>query len=98
MRKDLEKELGEEKIQQLKKKNKMVKKPDFDNSPDPVDQYIHYKMYDWGNNVLNGVAYVAEDDTFLITGKMWDHIYKVKLDYRDFVVSNEDTPEYSDEL
>ena len=31
------------------------------------------------NNVLNGIAYRAETDTFLITGKRWDVIYEIRL-------------------
>lgn len=35
--------------------------------------------YDWGNNVLNGIAYNKEKQTFLVTGKMWDFAYEVKI-------------------
>lgn len=47
--------------------------------------FKHYFYYDGGNNVLNGIAYNASDDTFILTGKMFNHIYKAKLDYRKYV-------------
>jgi glutamine cyclotransferase len=30
--------------------------------------------------VLNGIAYDAEDDVFYLTGKLWNSVYKVRLD------------------
>lgn len=30
-------------------------------------------------DVLNGIAYDEADDTFLVTGKSWEHLYRVKL-------------------
>jgi glutamine cyclotransferase len=41
--------------------------------------------YDWGNAVLNGIAYKKETDSFILAGKLWDHIYEVKLDYLSYV-------------
>ena len=38
--------------------------------------------YDWGNNVLNGIAYDEETDTFVITGKDWDLMFFVKLNIK----------------
>lgn len=35
--------------------------------------------YDWGNAVLNGIAYHEPSDTFVIAGKDWDLIFYVKL-------------------
>ena len=35
--------------------------------------------YDYRNNVLNGIAYYKENDSFLITGKMWDFLFEVNL-------------------
>jgi glutamine cyclotransferase len=49
------------------------------------DEYLDFATYDWGNNVLNGVAYDSKDDSFIVSGKMWHHIFKVKLDYRDSI-------------
>ena len=43
------------------------------------------KGYDFNNNVLNGIAYREETDTFLVTGKMWDFLFEVKLDYHDYI-------------
>ncbi len=37
---------------------------------------------DWtlkGGAVLNGIAYHKEEDYFLLTGKLWKHVYKMKL-------------------
>lgn len=41
--------------------------------------------YDFGNAVLNGIAYYQPNDSFLVAGKLWDHIYEVKLDYREAI-------------
>lgn len=30
-------------------------------------------------DVLNGIAYVPNDDTFLLTGKLWPHLFKVRF-------------------
>lgn len=35
--------------------------------------------YDYGNNVLNGVALDVENMEFYLTGKRWNFIYKVKF-------------------
>ncbi|VEH04426.1 glutamine cyclotransferase [Corynebacterium kutscheri] len=32
------------------------------------------------NNVLNGIAYLPEEDRFLITGKRWPDMYKVRFE------------------
>ena len=57
----------------------------FDNSLEDKEQMLHYETYDKANYVFNGISYVSHDDTFLLTGKMWDHFYKVKLDYHKYV-------------
>jgi len=81
MKKQSAADLGRDRVKKIKK----VRTPNFANSPDPEDVYKHFSTYDWGNNVLNGVAYLKEDDSFLITGKMWNHVYKIEVDYRDAV-------------
>ena len=43
------------------------------------------KNYDYLNAVLNGIAYFPKNDSFLITGKMWDFIFEVKLDYYQYM-------------
>ena len=51
-------------------------------------QFISSKgeqRYDWGNAVLNGIAYQDSNDSFIISGKLWDFIYEVKLDYRKYM-------------
>jgi glutamine cyclotransferase len=30
-------------------------------------------------DVLNGIAYKPETDTFLLTGKLWPHVFEVEL-------------------
>ncbi len=35
--------------------------------------------YDFGNNVLNGIAFHAPSQNFYLTGKRWDFIFEVKL-------------------
>lgn len=30
-------------------------------------------------DVLNGIAYVPNDDTYLLTGKLWPHLFKVRF-------------------
>ena len=51
----------------------------FHNSEDPSQLYRHYLFYDWNNYVFNGIAYDDKSESFLVTGKMWDFIYKVRL-------------------
>ena len=33
--------------------------------------------YDWNDNVLNGIAYARDRDSFFITGKNWDKLFEV---------------------
>ena len=35
--------------------------------------------YDYGNNVLNGIAYDSANDEFYITGKRWNFMFKLKI-------------------
>ena len=74
--------------------------PDFGTKShtDPVLSYAHFATYDYPNNVMNGVAYVPDDDTFLVTGKMWDFLWKIKLNYHDYVRGPNEEEEDSDEL
>ena len=50
-----------------------------------MDRFLHYQFYDWWNNVPNGIAYDQSDDTFWITGKMWDFAFNVQLDYQEVI-------------
>ena len=50
--------------------------------------YKHYEFYDINNNMLNGIAYLRESDTFLVTGKMWNHIYQLRLNYRPYIMED----------
>lgn len=38
--------------------------------------------YDKQNNVMNGIAYRKETDTFFFTGKNWDKITELSLNYK----------------
>ena len=63
---------------------KVAKKWDLTDLVNQQKDYISEtgeEGYDWGNNVLNGIAYKKETDTFLLTGKMWDFLFEVHLDY-----------------
>jgi glutamine cyclotransferase len=40
---------------------------------------LPYRSVQPGEDVLNGIAYIPERDTFLITGKLWPHIFEVKF-------------------
>ena len=53
----------------------------FNNSMEEEHVFRHYASYDYENNLFNGIAYDSRDDTFLLTGKMYDNIYKVKIQY-----------------
>ena len=50
---------------------------------------LEYTSYESLNAVLNGIAYYPPNDTFILTGKLWDVIFEVKLDYWDVVKENE---------
>ena len=40
---------------------------------------LPYKSRIPGEDVLNGVAYIPERNTFLLTGKLWPEIYEVRI-------------------
>ncbi len=40
---------------------------------------LPYKSRIPGEDVLNGIAYIPERDTFLLTGKLWPEIYEVRI-------------------
>ena len=86
--KALTEELGVDRTKRLQKEHTrsgIRTANNFDNKKDANARYKHYKMYDTANNVLNGIAYDNSTDTFLVTGKMWDHVYQIKLDYEEKV-------------
>jgi glutamine cyclotransferase len=39
----------------------------------------HPLDFDEGNNVLNGIAYDAQNNRIFVTGKKWPHLYQVKF-------------------
>lgn len=57
----------------------------FNNSKHIEHIYRHYNNWDDKKNVLNGIAFQKKDDTFILMGKMWDHIYNVEIDYHKYV-------------
>uniref|UniRef100_A0A7S3IKG8 Uncharacterized protein n=1 Tax=Strombidium inclinatum TaxID=197538 RepID=A0A7S3IKG8_9SPIT len=62
----------------------------WDMSEVVAEQYTYIKEkgetnYDDRNNVLNGIAYRAETDSFLVSGKRWDFVFDIKLDYHKYL-------------
>ena len=57
----------------------------FENLTDPESEFKHYVTFDKNNYYLNGIIYLPWDDSFLIGGKMWVNIHKVKLDYLKYI-------------
>jgi glutamine cyclotransferase len=35
--------------------------------------------------VLNGIAYIKDRDSFLISGKLWGTIFEIKFDYKKYI-------------
>mmetsp|Transcript_19244 Transcript_19244/g.29509 ORF Transcript_19244/g.29509 Transcript_19244/m.29509 type:complete len:151 (+) Transcript_19244:989-1441(+) len=48
-----------------------------------------YDNFDWNNAQLNGIAYYPLHDSFLLTGKVWEFIFEVKLNYREVIAQYE---------
>lgn len=40
---------------------------------------ITWQRYDVLNNVLNGIAYHKETDTFFVTGKNWHYLFQIRF-------------------
>ena len=57
----------------------------FNNTEEDEDIYRHYNFWDPTNNVLNGIAYQIRDDSFILTGKMFDFIYNVRIKYHEYI-------------
>ena len=47
-----------------------------------VQELGQKRGYDWNNNVCNGIAYIPAEDAFLVTGKRWNLLFKIKLAQR----------------
>lgn len=43
---------------------------------------LNETKYDRVNAVLNGIAYEKSSDSFILTGKDWDYMFRVRLDYK----------------
>ena len=43
------------------------------------EEATKYGRYDKQNYVLNGIAYDSVEDVFYLTGKMWNFVFKIKL-------------------
>jgi glutamine cyclotransferase len=41
----------------------------------------NWNVYDKMNNVLNGIAYHKESQTFFLTGKNWHYLTQVKFNF-----------------
>lgn len=50
---------------------------------------LEFTAYEKLNAVLNGIAYYPPNDTFIMTGKLWDVLFEVKLDYMEAVTDHE---------
>lgn len=46
-----------------------------------MKQKGEYAGYDHGNNVCNGIAYDEAEKSFYVTGKRWNMMFKIKLDW-----------------
>ena len=57
----------------------------FNNSTDLEDVFNHYMFWDHQTFVLNGISWSESDDSFILTGRAWNQIHKVKLDYHKYV-------------
>jgi len=62
-------------------RNYLVKiDPDSGNALAVIDaSALPYKSRMSGEDVLNGIAYIPERDTFLLTGKLWPEIFEVRI-------------------
>ena len=58
-----------------------------------IHQFEKGLSYTWNesaNAVLNGIAYYPPNDSFIITGKLWDLCFEVKLDYWEQMKAHKD--------
>ncbi|MFW6000859.1 MAG: glutaminyl-peptide cyclotransferase [Halanaerobium sp.] len=44
-----------------------------------LEHILDKSKYDYNIDVLNGIAYLEKNDSFLITGKFWPKIFEIKL-------------------
>ena len=62
---------------------KIVKEWDLTELKDIQADHVKNELfYGWSNNVLNGIAYYEENDSFILTGKNWDFLFEVELQYK----------------
>ena len=47
----------------------------------PWTPSLEQPPHGWSHAVLNGITYLSDRDSFLLTGRDWDTIFEVKLDY-----------------
>jgi glutaminyl-peptide cyclotransferase len=43
------------------------------------EQNKSMNYYDYGNNVLNGIAHDPQEDIWYVTGKRWNLLFKIKI-------------------
>ena len=58
-----------------------------------IHQYEKGLSYTWDesrNAVLNGIAYYPPNDSFILTGKLWDLCFEVKLNYWEQMKAHKD--------
>lgn len=64
----------------------IVKTWDFKELNDIITENLENKGEVIDNDaVLNGIAYLESKDAFIITGKLWDQAFLVKLDYYKYM-------------
>ena len=62
---------------------KIIKEWDLTELKEIQENHVSMEMfYEWRNNVLNGIAYYEENDSFILTGKNWDFLFEVELQYK----------------
>ena len=66
------------------KSGKVVKTWEMDELKEYVlnDILISPRSFD---AVLNGIAYIKDRDSFLVSGKLWGTIFEIKFDYQKYV-------------
>ena len=55
------------------------------NTLGPWTDGLENPHHGWKQAVFNGLSYLYYSDSFLMTGREWDTIYQVKLDYHKYM-------------
>lgn len=51
---------------------------------------LTYTQFEKGNVCLNGIAYYKPNDSFIMTGKLWDLSFEIKLDYMKYIKEDQE--------